>query len=57
MSFGECERGMSWKRKESQEGMTSSTTHNIDDMNSEDSDMDVIRFHVVDMELDRGKPA
>ena len=37
--------------------MTSSATQNDDDMNSEDRDMDVIRFHVVDMELDRGKPA
>ena len=57
MSFGECERGLSWKRKENQEGMTSSATHNDDDMNSEDSDVDVIKFHVVNIELDRGKPA
>ena len=55
--FGEGERGMSWKRKENQEGMTSSATQNDDDMNSENSDMDVIRFHVVNIELDRGKPA
>ena len=40
-----------------QEGMTSSATQNDDDMNSEDSDMDVIKFHVVNIELDRGKPA
>jgi hypothetical protein len=57
MSFGECERGMSWKRKENQEGMTSSATHNVDDMNSEDSDMDVVRFDLVNIGLDRGKPA
>ncbi len=54
MAFGECERGMSWKRKENQEGMTSSATQNDDDMNS---DMDVIRFHIVNTGLDRGKPA
>ena len=48
---------MRWKRKENQEGMTSSATQNDDDMNSEDSDMDVVRFDLVKIGLDRGKPA
>jgi hypothetical protein len=42
---------MSWKN---QEGMTSSATQNDDDM---DSDRDVIKFHVVNIELDRVKLA
>jgi len=48
-----------WVRKEekTQEGMTSSATHNDDDMNSEDNDVDVIKFHVVNIELDRVKLA
>ena len=37
--------------------MTSSATHIDDNMNSEDSDMDVIKFHIVNIELDRLKPA
>ena len=56
--FIEDEKGASSEREKTQEGMTSSATHNDGDKKSEDKDyLDVIKFQVFNIVLDRVKLA